>query len=300
MLVGGIVLAVVLAAVAVALVTRQRSHDDVHSVEHYHRQLHTLEGMNAHPAGSDLGRGSTDAAKPAYPGSALRPAGTKTVRITDAVKPDIPPIAPPPVPDGAEPVKFDDAETPLPPPPPGAGPMWRQDRTMEAINHRPRRLAAPATALAAVIVLVGVLLITGSHSTAPPRHHKSSTGTSATHTSTPRTVPATTLPLISPATQVSATSATYTVGMGTFSVVLTATTGQCWFDATTAGGSTLFTGILAPGQTHTVVVTGPVSVEAGAPGSFTAAINGSAITLPAGYQAPFTLHFLPAPSTTAS
>lgn len=301
MLVGGIVLAVVLAAVAVALITRQRSHDDVHSVEHYHRQLHTLEGMNAHPAGSNLVNGGTDTSKPAYPGSALRLAGSSTVRITDAVKPEIPPIAPPPVPDPAEPVKFDDAEAGLPAPPPGAGPMWRQDRTMEAINHRPRRLAAPITAVAAVVVLVAVLLITGSHSNNPPHHHHAgASATPATHTSTPRTVPTTTLPLVSAASQVSSTSATYTVGMNTFSLVLSATTSECWIDATTAAGATLFTGILTPSQTHTLVVTGPVSVEVGAPGAFNATVNGSPLTLPTGFQAPFTLHFLPAPATTTS
>ena len=42
MLTGVIVAVVVVAVVAAALLLR-RSQDDAHSVEHYHRQLHTLE-----------------------------------------------------------------------------------------------------------------------------------------------------------------------------------------------------------------------------------------------------------------
>ncbi len=40
-----------------------------------------------------------------------------------------------------------------------------------------------------------------------------------------------------------------------------------------------------------------MSVIAGAPGSFAATVNGSAVTLPLGYQAPFTLTFQTMPST---
>src|SRR5947209_16226193 len=33
----------------VGVAVRRRSNDDVHSVEHYHRKLHTLEEIRAHP-----------------------------------------------------------------------------------------------------------------------------------------------------------------------------------------------------------------------------------------------------------
>ena len=49
MLIGGIVAVVVVALVAVAAVFLRRSQDDAHSVEHYHRQLHTLEEIRSHP-----------------------------------------------------------------------------------------------------------------------------------------------------------------------------------------------------------------------------------------------------------
>ena len=50
MLIDGIVAAVVVALVAAAALLLRRSQDDVHSVEHYHRQLHTLEEIRSHPS----------------------------------------------------------------------------------------------------------------------------------------------------------------------------------------------------------------------------------------------------------
>ena len=77
-----------------------------------------------------------------------------------------------------------------------------------------------------------------------------------------------------------------------YSLALAATTSECWVEATdTATGSVLFTATLFAGQSHTISATGPVTVIAGAPGAFSATVNGAAVTLPLGYQAPFTLNF---------
>ena len=82
-----------------------------------------------------------------------------------------------------------------------------------------------------------------------------------------------------------------------YSLVLAATNGECWVEATsTATGSVLFTTTLFSGQSHTIAVTGSVTVIAGAPGAFAATIDGAAVTLPLGNQAPFTLHFVTAGS----
>jgi hypothetical protein len=48
-LIGGIAAAVVVIALTVTLLTRRVAHDDVHSVEGYHRSIHTLETIKAHP-----------------------------------------------------------------------------------------------------------------------------------------------------------------------------------------------------------------------------------------------------------
>jgi hypothetical protein len=53
----------------------------------------------------------------------------------------------------------------------------------------------------------------------------------------------------------------------------------------------LFTGVLTAGQSHTIAATGPVTVVAGAPAAFAATVNGVAVQLPFGFQAPFTLKF---------
>ena len=68
--------------------------------------------------------------------------------------------------------------------------------------------------------------------------------------------------------------------------------GECWVEAENpATGTVLFSGTLFSGQSHIVSASGPVVVIAGAPGAFVATINGVPVTLPPGYQAPFTLTF---------
>ncbi len=181
MLIGGIVAAVVVVALAAVLLTRRTGRNDVHSVEGYHRSIHTLETINAHPvahgAAAETDPGVDPGVKSAFPESALRVGGSASVRVTDA-RPPVPPV-PLPVTNLDTPVTFDDAGSP--PPPVVHEPVGKRDKAMGSINHRPRRLAAPATAVAVVIVLVVVLLLTGSHTVAPPpRHHSGATSRNPT------------------------------------------------------------------------------------------------------------------------
>jgi len=139
-LTGGIVAALLVAGIVAGVVVRRRSHDDAHSVEHYHRKLHTLEEIRAHPHavggvapvngnghaaanGSNNGDGDGDANESgtvgedatdghaSYPASAVRIAGSSSVRLTDPsqVTSTVPPISPPPLANSSEPVTFDDA-----------------------------------------------------------------------------------------------------------------------------------------------------------------------------------------------
>ena len=80
MLIGGIVIAVVVTVCAIALLTRRVAHDDVHSVEWYHRSLHTLESINAHPVISGGDESSGPGAKSAYPERAVGVASPSTGR----------------------------------------------------------------------------------------------------------------------------------------------------------------------------------------------------------------------------
>jgi hypothetical protein len=346
MVIGGIVVLVVVVCVTTGVLLRRRSHDDVHSVEHYHRQLHTLEEMRAHPTHKD---GDGDG-RASYPSPAFRVgSGSSTVRLTDPNKPLVPPVPPPPVPQHAEPVKIGDGDASGPgsdapdapgesggadgagadgdgdgeepripaaavatagastatglPPPSAKG----ESRAMHSIDHRPRRLGAPLAAVAAVTVLVVVLIVTGLHHANPPHH--GNTATTVTTTTVPAThhshrthatsTTTTAAPIVSLPSAATNHDATYQVALTSYSLALSATSGECWIQATGGSGAVLFSGLLYAGQSHTVPATGPVTVIAGAPNAFSAAVNGSPVTLPAGFQAPFTLKFL-SPGTAAS
>lgn len=305
-----IILIGIVAATAIGVSMRRRSHDDVHSVEGYHRQLHTLEVMRGHTAEAEgsAGLGTAD------PEPAFRVSTHTTVRLTEPGKPAIPPIPPPLVADPDHPITFDDAGTVISTPTTTPGSDWREDKAMHGIDRRPRRLAAPAAAVAAVTVLIVLLLVTGNHKV-PPRHgpkavttsthqtHHSSTATTIakrTHQPTHHhaAVTTTTVPVVSLPHSGSAQSAVYAVRPVTYTLAMSATTSQCWVSVTQAGsGTVLFTGVLNPTQTQTLTVTGAAALVVGAPNAFAANIDGTAVSFPFGYQAPFTMQFLPAGSS---
>ncbi len=304
MLIGGLIgVVVVLGVIAAALMFR-RSHDDVHSVEHYHRQLHTLEEIRGHPPGERPNVAEPDV----FPARAFRLSGSSAVRLTESDQPVVPPVPPPRVASPSEPLTFDDAN---PDPVPATFMTGQEDPVIQSINHRPRRLGGPAAAVGAVLVLILVLILAGLHSNAPTHHAKSAgspTTTPTTHppashhdttdaTSTSTTAP----PAVSPPTTASAHAASYVVAASNYSLDLAATTGECWIDVTNSTtGSVLFTATLQAGQSHTIAATGSVTVIAGAPGVFTATVDGSPVALPPGNQAPFTLHFDPGSASSST
>jgi len=300
MLIGGLIAVVVVLGVTAVVLLLRRSHDDEHSVQHYHRQLHTLEEMRTHPPGHGAngnGNGSDDV----FPASAFRVSGSSTVRLTEADRPVVPPVPPPPVPNPSQPVSFDDV--------PVTFMTGNEDRVIRSIDHRPRRLGGPAAAVGAVLVLVLVLILTGLHSN-PPKHPKAAgaattvparTPPSGHHHASTSTTSTTAPPAVSAPTATTAHGATYTVAAPTYSLNIAATTGECWVDVTdTVTGAVLFTTTLLSGQSHAIAATGPVTVIAGAPAVFNATVNGAPVALPPGNQAPFTLNFetvSPTPST---
>jgi hypothetical protein len=343
-LIPALVAVVVVLGVIAAVLMLRRSHDDVHSVEHYHRQLHTLEEMRGHttngkkghdpsvssdPAsstgssgsgsgstGSDsasstastgsTGPGSTGGGdRSPFPASAFRVSGSSTVRLTESDRPVVPPVPPPPVPNASKPLTFDDAN---PEPVPATFMTGNEDRVIHSINHRPRRLGGPAAAVGAVLVLVLVLILTGLHSNTTPKHHGKSASAPTTNTthpdrrhSTTTTTSTTAPPVVSAPTNATAHTATYMVSGSDYSLIIAATTGECWVDVTnTATGAVLFTTTLQPTQSHTIAATGPVTVIAGAPAAFTAVVNGATVALPPGNQAPFTLDFESATSASST
>ncbi len=290
----------VLVAVAVvggvaALFSMRWSQDDEHSVEGYHRQLHTLSQIKAHTPGTEGDGTST------HSENALGVSGMRSVRVTDGPPA---PIPPPVVPEGDGPIKFDDAGPPIVPS--GLDSFKNRDKAMNAMNKRPARLGAPVLAVTSVLVLIVVLLIVGSHKVSPAHHH-TSTGNTATSsqrtvthhhtskTSHPKkhptsTTPTTMPPLVSLPHSTSHNGATYVVQPSSYTLVVSATADPCWVDITNAAtDAPVFEGVLAAGAQHTLTVDGPLTIEVGAPSEFTATINGTAVVLPFGFQTPFTL-----------
>jgi hypothetical protein len=291
-LVDGIIIVVVVASLLGAVLLRRRSHDDVHTIEGYHRVAHTLEVINEHPYGSQKTDAPVEVPKHAYPESTVRLTDSATVRLTSPPPTAVPPVAPPETVERVGAITFDDALAPVP----GEPAPDRSDPAIGFMNHRPRRLLAPGLAVLAVLVLVVVLMVFGSHRAAP-RHHAAATTTTTTHaTTTTTTAPP---PAVSAPQVTSASDATYAVASSNFTLVLSATSSECWISVTGPTGASVFSGVLAAGQQQTIPATGLVSVEIGAPSSFTATVNGAPVTLPSGYQTPLTLHFTP-PASAAS
>jgi Domain of unknown function (DUF4115) len=295
-----IIIVVVVSSLVGVVLLRRRSHDDVHTIEGYHRVAHTLEvinehpqGINEHPQGAKKSADPVVAPKHSYPESAVRLTDAATVRLTHPTPTDVPPIAPPEVTERVGAITFDDALAPAK----GETALKPDDPAIGSMNHRPRRLLAPGLAVVGVLALVSVLLVYGAHSTKPPKHHAAAATTTSTSVAA-RPTTTTTLPAVSPPQVTSATDATYAVGKSAYTLVLTATSSQCWVSVTGAAGASIFSGVLNAGQQQSIPATGLVSVEVGAPGAFSATVNGMAVTLPTNYQTPLTLHFTPPASAT--
>lgn len=318
MLIGWVLIAVAVVGVVGAAVFRRRAQDDAHSVEHYHRQLHTLEEMRTHAPQGSAGNGDNGQSDAEYPASAVRVAGSSTVRLTEPGHTIVPPAPPPPVKNPGEPVRFVDSHLS-----PDSSESTTStfmtgvdDKAMHSINHRPKRLGA-LVAFAAVAILIVVLVVVGMHSSPPaPTHRKSGTATTVgrapahpgshshpksasagtaghrNHTNATSTTTTTVAAIVSAPAPTSLYEANYRVAVSSYSLALSATSSACWVSATNSStGAVLFTGVLAAGQSHTVAVSGPVTVVAGAPASFAATVDGAAVELPFGFQAPFTLKF---------
>ncbi len=180
-----------------------------------------------------------------------------------------------------------------------------QSRAITAMNHRPRRLAGPVLAGLAVIVLVAVLFLLGSrvihhHHTTSATRTTTAQGAAGSHRSPgahhPATSPTTTPtvpPTFAPA-NATATTATYSPPSATYTLNLNASRGPCWvLVQSVSSGQTLFTGTIPQGSQQAVPGTGAVTLEIGAPTALDVTLGSTPVTLPSGYQTPFTMTFQP-------
>jgi hypothetical protein len=319
------VIAVVLVAVGavVAKLTWRPNPDEAHSVRKYRTALGTMEHI------SDRTVQTTDqlAGPAGSPEGSAGWSGSPSVHITG--RETSRPVRPGPVPvperiadeivgPGGE-LVFDDARPSDRVRRSGARPVapeFRSDRARKqafhAMEHRQWHWRGPIVVIV-ILVVFGALAFIGSrrsnHSTT-----KTSITTVAGHQTTPShqgsTVPTTTKPphpttttTTKPPTQLIATStsagaATYSVGVSTYNIVITAS-GLCWVDAVDASsGNAIFSGTVQPGAIQVIHATGATNVTVGASfASMTA--NNIPVVLPTPFQVPFTATFQP-PASTAS
>jgi hypothetical protein len=320
------VIAVVLVAVGavVAKLTWRPNPDEAHSVRKYRTALGTMEHLSGRAV-------QTTDQLPGPVGSPEDSAGwsgSPSVHITgrETARPVRP--GPVPVPEriadenvgpGGE-LVFDDSRPSDRVRRSGARPVapeFRSDRARKqafhAMEHRQWHWRGPIVVIV-VLVVFGALAFIGSRRSNNHSTTKTSITTVAGHQTTPShqgsTVPTTTKPphpttttTTKPPTQLIATStsagaATYSVGVSTYDIVITAS-GLCWVDAVDASsGSAIFSGTVQPGATQVIHATGATNVTMGASfASMTA--NNIPVVLPTPFQVPFTATFQP-PASTAS
>ncbi len=328
--------AVALIAVAVAIVVlfRRPSGDDLDSVRSYHSALGTLEHLADRTATSAVVVGRDERADPG-PGGVV----PRTYRRSSAVAPGPPAgvgtgrsVPPVPVrgndefPDPEVPLVFDDSR-------PrdryrrdvsGDGvPVARTDRAqrhaLDSMNHRPRRVTT-ALVVVAALVLFGTLAYVGSKRSSPghghagasappvttgaPSHPTGSTavGHAATSSTTKPKAKAKPTPTTQPAQVVAltstSTSATYPVINAHYNITVTGT-GTCWVAVTSSSGSSLWAGEVQAGTVQVVPASGTVTVQLGTP-SVTLAVDKVPVVLPSPTRAPFVATFQPTAAALAA
>jgi hypothetical protein len=254
------------------------------------------------PAGRDSE--TADASEPAgFPASAFRVSGSSTVRLTEA---DRPVVATGPAPPGGQSVEAGDVRRRQPGPGAGhlhdreRGPGHRVHQVTGPVAWRTRSAAVAAGALVVVLVTHphrAALRLTkhprqGSQRAPRPRPPTRRRSTSTTRRRRPRRTTAP--PSVSVRRRATtAHAATYTVSASNFSLTLAATTGECWVDVSELQ--------LGRGALHGTLGTGSVPRhlrhrtghrDRRRAGAFGATVDGAAVTLPLGFQTPFTMSFV--------
>ena len=299
----GLLILLVLAGGIGVLLWSRRSRDEIHSIETYRNALDTLQEMRG-------------------------PSASASVRVLDPNEQEQLRQPPPPV--GAFAKHLEPPEIPTAvAPPPGSreGMVFREDigrndpieeldeqrghhdpswaisrmEPRHPVQNRQIIAGIAAGAVIVVLVVIGILIGSGSDSSTQPTSTVPSHRQRHSTTTVPRSATTTAPKITALAPQTStATTATYLAPSGTYSVTVKATGGSVWTIMTSAVGDQVFAGAIDPGSPQTFKVSGGVEVNLGAPGYATVSIGGLPVTFPTGYQSPLVLTFTPAAPTPAS
>jgi hypothetical protein len=326
-------LALIAVAVAIVVMFRRPSGDDLDSVRSYHSALGTLEHLSERTGTSTVtvvdrddstgvvgGVGVPRTYRRSGGGPSDGPAGVGPGRSV----PPVPVRGNDEFPDPETPLVFDDSRPQDRFRQSGSAegaPAARTDRVqrhaLDSMNHRPRRVTTIMIVVAA-LVLFGVLAYVGSKRSSPSHSHAAATATTAAGsrssvtTTTPRAAttpttkpkpkskptPTTQPTQVVPLTSTS-TSATYAVVNANYKLTVTGT-GTCWVAVTSSSsGSTLWAGEVQAGTVQVVPASGTITVQLGTP-TVTMAIDKVPVVLPTPVRAPFVATFQPTAAALAA
>ncbi|MFZ0668584.1 MAG: RodZ domain-containing protein [Acidimicrobiales bacterium] len=176
-------------------------------------------------------------------------------------------------------------------------------RALQRSARPPSRVPA-ALGVFVVVVVIAVLAVLafkidpGHHTTTPTTtaHHRTTTPSSTvTKLSTiPTTTTTTAPPSVQPDGFTATTQgATYPAPSTSYKVTL-ASSGECWVYAQLPStGAVVWTGELGEGQSQVLNATGELVVQLGHANTMSVMLNGVPVRYPAGFQAVFTMKFVP-------
>ncbi len=176
-----------------------------------------------------------------------------------------------------------------------------RDTAIARMSHRPRRLGAPIAAAVAVVILVTGLALAGAHSRTP--HSTTTTTTSRTGGAGKKnetTTTTTAKPTTFTATSTSGSDANYQLPFASYTVMFTATTGDCYIEVTNANGQVPYASVLHAGQTQQLTLTGSSRIDLGAPSYAQVQVDRTPVTFPSPVPAPLVLVLNAAPSGSTS
>jgi hypothetical protein len=301
------VVVVVVGALVAKLTWRPRG-QEAHSVSDYQAALDTIQQLTNRNAGASVrvidGAGARDGSTSRGLPLPVLPDASPT--LTGGQENQVPLVF-----DDARPKDKEDKEHYGREAVEQLAPEFRSDRArrqaIHSMEHRPRRWAATALTVVAVLGFAALAYAGSRH----PSHGHSSTSTtlSSATTRTTRTTEttkrhhsgkSTTTPAVIVATSSSPSgqSAVYPVSSGPYQVTVD-TTAPCWVNATSASGSTLWTGTVQAGASQIIKATGPMTLELGAPGA-TLKLGDLPVDYPTPFHTPFTAMFEPTSSSGSS
>lgn len=162
------------------------------------------------------------------------------------------------------------------------------------MNRAPRRIGGIVAVAALVLAAIGAIVYVGVRSPHKNRGASVTTTTGRSRHSATTTTTATTLPARYIAVSSTTSSATFAPVAASYTLMVGATTGDCWVSVTEASGTAVLSQTLTPGTSKSFAMSGKTTIVIGAPSVVKVSIDDVPAVLPQGAQAPYTVVLAPA------